>query len=97
MPGAIRVTLEPGETVFYNSNILHCATYSSSEPRATLHATMGSIKGGSVRARNILQHGLLWMKGENFREGLNDNGKDMLRRLIELQKSVDDVGYSLQG
>ncbi|ETW76383.1 hypothetical protein HETIRDRAFT_389387, partial [Heterobasidion irregulare TC 32-1] len=57
MPNAIRVTLQPGETVFYNNNILHCATYNSQAKRATLHASMGDTRGGAARARNILQHG----------------------------------------
>jgi len=96
MPGAIQVILQPGESVFYNSNILHCATYSSQVPRATLHASMGDVRGGSSRARNVLQHGLDWMKDEVFREGLNDRGKAMLSRLMDMRGSVNgDVGYSL--
>ncbi|KAI0072244.1 hypothetical protein K474DRAFT_1668050 [Panus rudis PR-1116 ss-1] len=75
MPGAIQVTIKPGETVFYNSNILHCATYNPDAKRATLHACMGSIKSGSSRARNILQHGLNWMIEPSFRETLDDRGR----------------------
>ncbi|KAG6807066.1 hypothetical protein H0H92_008943 [Tricholoma furcatifolium] len=97
MPGAIQLTLEPGETVFYNSNILHCATYNSAEKRATLHANMGNIKGGSTRARNILQHGLDWMKEDAFRAGLDKKGTDMLDRLIAMKEKAPDVGYSLSG
>ncbi|KZP16317.1 hypothetical protein FIBSPDRAFT_794588 [Athelia psychrophila] len=96
MPGAFRVTLKPGQTVFYNSNIMHCATYDSKAPRATLHATMGDVRGGSSRARNVLQHGLEWMKEEKFNNGLNEKGQLMLHRLVEMQKGVNgDVGYSL--
>ena len=85
-----------GESVFYNSNILHCATYDSNAPRATLHASMGDTRGGNSRARNILQHGLNWMKEDTFRDGLDARGKAMLDRLIEMRESVDgDVGYSL--
>lgn len=85
-----------GETVFYNNNILHCATYDPSEPRATLHASMGDVRGGSTRARNVLQHGLLWMKEDRFRKTLNERGKRMLDRLVQLQESVNgDAGYSL--
>ncbi|TRM66721.1 hypothetical protein BD626DRAFT_163305 [Schizophyllum amplum] len=98
MPGAIRVTLNPGETVFYNSNILHCAVYDSKQPRATLHACMGSTAGGAARAGNILQHGLLWMKEERFRQTLDATGKVMLDRLIEMQESAgEEVRYSLKG
>ncbi|KAI0331544.1 hypothetical protein GY45DRAFT_1336098 [Cubamyces sp. BRFM 1775] len=96
MPGAVQVTLQPGETVFYNNNILHCATYSPNEPRITLHACMGEVRGGPDRARNILQHGLQWMKEARFAETLDERGKKMLERIVRLQESVDgDVGYSL--
>jgi len=96
MPGAIQVTLQPGESVFYHSNILHCATYDSQQRRATLHGTMGDIRGGSTRARNVLQHGLQWMKEDRFRNGLDETGQRMLDSLIEMQNSVQgDVGYSL--
>ncbi|KAF7315899.1 Phytanoyl-dioxygenase family protein [Mycena indigotica] len=99
MPGAVRLTLQPGESVFYNSNILHCAAYSSASTRATLHATMGTTAGGALRARNILQHGLGWMKERRFAETLDDRGKEMLGRLLKLYDSVpvDEVGYSLSG
>ncbi|TFK51567.1 hypothetical protein OE88DRAFT_1735447 [Heliocybe sulcata] len=96
MPGAIQVTIKAGESVFYNSNILHCATYDYSRKRATLHATMGDTRAGASRARNILQHGLKWMKEDAFRETLNEKGKAMLNRLIKMQESVNaDVEYSL--
>lgn len=85
-----------GETVFYNSNILHCATYSSQSKRATLHATMGNASAGNDRARNILQHGLVWMNESRFRDGLSTMGEGMLDRLLRLQKSTKgDLGYSL--
>jgi hypothetical protein len=92
----VKLHLIAGETVFYNSNILHCATYDSQQRRATLHGCMGDIRGGSTRARNVLQHGLLWMKEDRFRDTLDEKGKMMLNSLIEMQNSVkEDVGYSL--
>ncbi|KAL1741135.1 hypothetical protein HDZ31DRAFT_46086 [Schizophyllum fasciatum] len=97
MPDAIRLTLNPGETVFYNSNILHCAAYDSKQRRATLHACMGSTAGGAARASNILQHGLLWMKEPRFRETLDETGQAMLSRLIAMQESAGEVKYSLKG
>ncbi|KAJ7933861.1 hypothetical protein B0H13DRAFT_1952305 [Mycena leptocephala] len=97
MPGAIRVSLQPGESVFYNSNILHCVTYDAHAPRSTLHASMGNVAGGSVRARNVLQHGLSWMKEPQFSNGLDARGKAMLGRLLALYNSVGDVSYSLSG
>ncbi|SJL06552.1 related to phytanoyl-CoA dioxygenase family protein [Armillaria ostoyae] len=97
MPGAIPVVLKPGDTVFYNNNILHLGTYSAKAKRATLHASMGDVRGGSVRARNVLQHGLGWMKEDTFRDGLSVKGKAMLDRLIEMQKKNEGIpiGYSL--
>ena len=85
--------------MFYNNNILHCAAYSPARKRATLHASMGDTRGGSARARNVLQHGLKWMQGEEFRKTLDDKGKEMLDRLIEMQKEYEDkpVVYSLDG
>ncbi|KAF8141602.1 hypothetical protein EV363DRAFT_1308550, partial [Boletus edulis] len=98
MPGAIRLVLQPGETVFYNSNILHCATYDAKQRRATLHATMGDTRGGSTRARNVLQHGLEWMQEKRFRETLDEAGQRMLDALIEMRNGVQgEVGYSLTG
>ncbi|KAI0065178.1 hypothetical protein BV25DRAFT_1822294 [Artomyces pyxidatus] len=96
MPGAIQVILKPGETAFYNSNILHCATYSPDKRRATLHASMGDARGGTTRARNVLQHGLTWMKGDRFRGTLNAEGRAMLDKLLTMQQTVgDSIGYSL--
>lgn len=88
-----------GETVFYNNNILHCASYSPIRPRATLHACIGDTRGGSGRARNILQHELEWMKEEAFHETLNLKGKQMLERLLRMQEGFHgkEIVYSLEG
>lgn len=88
-----------GETVFYNSNILHCATYDCRSPRATLHACMGNTRGGNARARNILQHGLEWMKYERFFNTLPEGrAKKMWANLVEMEKGNDGKRvYSLEG
>ena len=50
---------------------------------------MGDTKGGPFRARNILQHGLGWMKERRFRDGLpNDVSRGMLDKLIEMYDSA---------
>jgi hypothetical protein len=87
-----------GETVYNNNNILHCASYSPNRPRATLHACMGDTRGGSVRARNILQHDLEWIK-EAFRESFNLKGRQMLERLLRMQEEFHgkEIEYSLEG
>jgi hypothetical protein len=58
---------------------------------------MGSIRGGSSRARNILQHDLNWMDTDpRFKASLNTRGQHMLQNLLDMRKGVKgDVGYSL--
>ena len=94
-----RNTIPAGETVFYNNNILHCAAYTSNMQRATLHACMGDTRGGSARARNILQHGLERMREDAFRETLTPEGRHMLERLVKMQEELHgkDIEYSLEG
>jgi hypothetical protein len=59
---------------------------------------MGDTRGGSARARNILQHDLGWMKEEAFRESLNLKGRQMLERLVRMQEEYHgkDIEYSLE-
>lgn len=86
--------------MFYNSNILHCATYDPKVKRATLHACIGEISGGSTRARNILQHGLSWMKEERFKNTLREGrARDMLDRLVRMQEGLggSEIEYSQVG
>ncbi|KZF19121.1 hypothetical protein L228DRAFT_201358, partial [Xylona heveae TC161] len=58
MPGQIPVTMQPGDVVFYNNNILHRGVYDRDAERATLHGSVGVLAGGDTRARNVLQHGV---------------------------------------
>lgn len=60
---------------------------------------MGDTRGGSERTRNILQHGLEWMKEEAFRESLNLKGKQMLEKLLRMQEGFHgkEIEYSLEG
>jgi hypothetical protein len=59
---------------------------------------VGDIRGGSTRARNVLQHGLEWMKGDEFRASLPEDlrARKMLDNLLDMQKSSGPVGYSLR-
>ncbi|KAF7305826.1 Zn(2)-C6 fungal-type domain-containing protein [Mycena chlorophos] len=91
--------LAAGESVFYNSNILHCAAYSSATTRATLHATMGTVAGGPVRARNILQHGLSWMKEDEFKSTLRSTGRgkrSVLSEVPELTAIISEMGERIR-
>ena len=60
---------------------------------------MGDTRGGSERARNILQHDLEWMKEEAFRESLDLKGKQMLEKLLRMQEGFHrkEIEYSLEG
>lgn len=89
MPGQIILHLKAGQTVFYNNNLLHRADYPQGLTRASLHASMGDTRGGSVRAENIFQHGLDWMKSEEFRKTIPENAltlHDNLLRLADANK-----------
>lgn len=101
MPDQLIVKLEPGDIVFYNNNILHRGAYSANKERMTLHGSVGHVKGSSLRARNVLQHGVgSWvdkcafgqLKGEE-----RDRAEEMRRRLVQLGSETGQVGYSLQG
>ncbi|KAI8339002.1 hypothetical protein BC941DRAFT_460577 [Chlamydoabsidia padenii] len=73
MPNQLQVNLKPGQTVFYDNNILHRAAYFSNKKRATLHASMGTIDGGYHRAKTVFQHGLDWMNTDAFKATLIDS------------------------
>jgi len=64
----------------------------------TLHACVGDVRGGSTRARNVLQHDLEWMGGDEFRDSLPENTRTrkMLDNLVKMQKYSVKLGYSLQ-
>lgn len=89
-------------TVFYNSNILHCAVYNHLAQRATLHGCMGDARGGAIRARNILQHGLAWASEPSFGEVLENcvggRAPVMRQRLLQMANHSNDTHkYSLRG
>ncbi|KIW46588.1 uncharacterized protein PV06_02253 [Exophiala oligosperma] len=101
LPGELRVQMSPGDVVFYNNNILHRGAYDGDKERMTLHGSVGHVKGGSLRARNVLQHGLRdWIDQCDFSKVPNSKrgrAEGMRRRLIDLANKSGDVGYSLQG
>ncbi|KAI9197103.1 uncharacterized protein BJ171DRAFT_446542 [Polychytrium aggregatum] len=91
MPGEVVLHLKPGQTVFYNNNLLHRAHYPKGVKRASLHGSMGITSGGPTRAQNILQHGLDWIKSDRFRATLPPAAlplHDNLLRLAEARKDV---------
>jgi hypothetical protein len=79
MPGQMIVEMQPGDVVFYNNNILHRGVYKAGNERMTLHGSIGHVKGGNLRARNVLQHGTgSWVQNCDF-----TNLKPEMRKLAE--------------
>ncbi|TQN74410.1 hypothetical protein CSHISOI_00966 [Colletotrichum shisoi] len=101
IPNQLLVELKAGDIVFYNNNILHRGAYVAHKERMTLHGSAGHVKGSSLRARNVLQHGLkdwvdrvdLGALGERERA----RAKNMRRMLVEMGREAGEVGYSLEG
>jgi len=109
LPGEVHVHLEPGDAVFYDSNILHRGVYEgirdgSELGRMTLHGSVGLKGYGEERGRQVLQHGVgewIGRPGAEF-ANIQDVGKrrraEMMRMaLIEMGSGRGDVGYSLEG
>jgi 3-deoxy-D-manno-octulosonic acid (KDO) 8-phosphate synthase len=103
--------LPAGDTVFYQNNILHTAVYHPEIKRATLHASIGDVRGGSRRARMILQHKVAWIREGVFVDTFQNPEtapkedsvalrlKGMRDRLLAMADSVGGqaVEYSQQG
>ncbi|ETI23281.1 hypothetical protein G647_05081 [Cladophialophora carrionii CBS 160.54] len=104
LPGQVVVALQPGDAVFYDSNILHRGVYRAIDAarelgRMTLHGSVGLAGHGTERARQVLQHGVgEWVGRAKFSiEGAKGaRAEGMRKRLMEMG-SGKDVGYSLVG
>ena len=99
LPGEIKVRMKAGDVVFYNNNILHRGAYLAGKERMTLHGSMGHVAGSSLRARNVLQHGigewvqdidLSGLEGEELKRA-----EGMRERLVKMGSHTG--GYSLEG
>ncbi|CRG83756.1 hypothetical protein PISL3812_01112 [Talaromyces islandicus] len=103
MAGQQVVKLEPGDVVFYDSNILHRGVYKHKpergpETRLTLHGSVGlKSQDGKVRATAVLQHGVgQWIDREDAALHAGERAERMRRNLIAMGRG-DDVGYALEG
>lgn len=110
LPGQIEVELQPGDAVFYDSNILHRGVYKAKaaggpETRLTLHGSVGLKQTGldsldeekKVRARAVLQHGVgKWVYRDDAAFGLGDRPERMRENLVAMGTG-EGVGFSLQG
>ncbi|KAI9762768.1 MAG: hypothetical protein M4579_000120 [Chaenotheca gracillima] len=110
LPDQLIVKLEPGDAVFYDSNILHRGAYhakaaGAEETRMTLHGSVGKLPLSSrsdqavpnVRATAVLQHGVgAWVSRDDARFGIGERPERMRRNLMAMG-SGSGVGYSLEG
>lgn len=106
LPNQLVVRLEPGDAVFYDSNILHRGIYrpkveGGEEIRLTLHGSLGlkdhSGNSDKVRATAVLQHGIgFWVDREDASLDAGERAENMRANLISLGKG-ENVGYSLEG
>ena len=109
LPDQLVVQLQPGDAVFYDSNILHRGVYQAKaegadETRLTLHGSLGlkasdaaDAKTKQVRATAVLQHGVgAWVNREDAAFGLGERPERMRANLVAMG-SGEGVGYSLQG
>ncbi|RMZ91427.1 hypothetical protein DV736_g1328, partial [Chaetothyriales sp. CBS 134916] len=102
------VKLEPGDVVFYDSNILHRGVYkgkleAAEESRLTLHGSIGlkaadaGDAANNVRATAVLQHGVgAWVHREDAAFGIGERPERMRANLVAMGNG-EGVGYSLQG
>lgn len=101
IPGQLIVELKAGDVVFYNNNILHTGRYTSKKERMTLHGSAGHVAGSTLRARNVLQHGLRdWIDKVDFGrldEKTRIRAEKMKASLVKMGQEAGDVGYSLDG
>jgi hypothetical protein len=109
LPDQLVVELQPGDAVFYNSNILHRGVYKGKseggvETRLTLHGSIGlKAEGGEgdeekkkVRATAVLQHGVgAWVHRDDAAFGIGERAERMRANLVEMGTG-EGVGFSLQ-
>jgi EEF1A N-terminal glycine/lysine methyltransferase len=104
LPGQLVVQLGPGDVVFYNNNILHRGIYDARRERMSLHGSVGHVRGGALRARNVLQHGVsAWVDRCDYLGssggggGVPPRAEAMRARLVRLGRESGEVGYSQEG
>lgn len=107
LPDQLVVQLQPGDAVFYDSNILHRGVYKGKveggeETRLTMHGSIG-LKGlgddekMKVRATAVLQHGVgAWVHRDDAAFGLGERPERMRANLVAMGTG-EGVGYSLKG
>ncbi|KAJ5526996.1 hypothetical protein N7513_011155 [Penicillium frequentans] len=107
LPDQLVVQLQPGDAVFYDSNILHRGVYKgkdegAEETRLTLHGSLGVKADGDdekkkVRATAVLQHGVgAWVHRDDAAFGIGERPEKMRANLVAMGTG-EGIGYSLKG
>ncbi|KAJ5782593.1 hypothetical protein N7457_004367 [Penicillium paradoxum] len=113
LPGQLVVELQPGDAVFYNSNILHRGVYrgkteGGAETRLTLHGSIG-LKASDdatgddveekkkVRATAVLQHGVGAWVHRDDAAFGLGERPEKMRANLVEMGTGEGVGFSLQG
>lgn len=107
LPDQLTVELQPGDAVFYDSNIIHrgvyqCKSEGGPETRLTVHGSVGLKGVGSeedkkVRATAVLQHGVgAWVHRDDAAFGLGERPEKMRANLVAMGTG-EGVGFSLKG
>ncbi|BCS20034.1 phytanoyl-CoA dioxygenase family protein [Aspergillus puulaauensis] len=113
MPGQLVVQLNPGDAVFYDSNILHRGVYKAKkegaeESRLTLHGSVGVKEPGTgtgpskaeekkVRATAVLQHGVGAWVHREDAAFGIGGRPEKMRANLVAMGTGEGIGYSLQG
>jgi hypothetical protein len=113
LPDQLVVELQPGDAVFYNSNILHRGVYRGKEEggvetRLTLHGSIGlKAVGGEgdvdveekkkVRATAVLQHGVGAWVHRDDAAFGVGERAERMRANLVEMGTGEGVGFSLQG
>ncbi|QQK40544.1 Phytanoyl-CoA dioxygenase family protein [Penicillium digitatum] len=113
LPDQLVVQLEPGDAVFYNSNILHRGVYrgkseGGTETRLTLHGSLGlkACGGGGddaeeqkkrVRSTAVLQHGVGAWVNREDAAFGLGERAERMRANLVEMGTGEGVGFSLQG
>ncbi|TLD27712.1 putative phytanoyldioxygenase [Venturia nashicola] len=98
LPGQQVVTLKAGDIIFYNNNFLHRGVYNPNVERMTLHGSIGHKKANTLRARNVLQHGVGdWVDSVDFSplpDDLRVRAEKMRKNLFDMGKVSGNVGFA---
>ncbi len=87
LPGQFPVTLEAGQGVYYDANLLHRGIYPKAMRRETLHCCMGAVAGAAQRSH--IYTGLAWMDHPAFRNSLPETLHPLYNNFLKHKKAFD--------